>query len=100
MKTNFLPLLQMDLYGAMGDDGASLPMKTAIQELIEFIDDKFIVSNSPQISSIYHKAQELLEKEKEQIINFAYEILEKSDEHQSGYVSVEEIYNKTYNQNK
>lgn len=27
-------------------------MKTPIQELIEFIDDKFILSNSPQISSI------------------------------------------------
>ena len=75
-------------------------MKTAIQELIEFIDDKFIVSNSPQISSIYYKAQELLEKEKEQIIDFAYEILKTSDEHQSGYVSIEEIYNQTYNQNK
>jgi hypothetical protein len=44
-------------------------MKTAMQELIEFIDDKFIVSNSPQISSIYYKSQELLEKEKEQIMN-------------------------------
>jgi hypothetical protein len=41
-----------------------------------------------------------MEKEKEQIINFAYEILETSDEHQSGYVSIEEIYNQTYNQNK
>jgi hypothetical protein len=44
-------------------------MKTAMQELIEFIDDNFTVSNSPQISSIYYKAQELLEKEKEQIVN-------------------------------
>jgi hypothetical protein len=43
--------------------------KTAMQELIEFIDDKFIVTNSPQISSIYNKAQALLEKEKEQIEN-------------------------------
>jgi len=41
-----------------------------------------------------------MEKEKEQIINFAYEILETSDEHQSGYVSIEEIYNQTYNQKK
>ena len=41
-----------------------------------------------------------MEKEKEQIINFAYEILETSDEHQSGYVNIEEIYNQTYNQNK
>lgn len=42
-------------------------MKTPIKELIEFIDDKFILSNSPQISSIYNKAQELLEREKEEI---------------------------------
>jgi len=42
-------------------------MKTPIQELIEFIDDKFILSNSPQISSIYNKAQELLEREKDEI---------------------------------
>ena len=38
-----------------------------MQELIEFIDDKFIVSNSPQISSIYNKAKELLEKEKQYV---------------------------------
>ena len=42
-------------------------MKTPIQELIEFIDNKFILSNSPQISSIYNKAQELLEREKDEI---------------------------------
>ena len=50
-------------------------MKTAIQELIEFIDDKFIMSNSPQISSIYYKAQELLEKEKELACQFAQEYI-------------------------
>jgi hypothetical protein len=50
-------------------------MKTAIQELIEFIDDKFIVSNSPQISSIYYKVQELLEKEKELACQFAKEYI-------------------------
>jgi len=65
-------------------------MKTAIQELIEFIDDKFILSNSPQISSIYYKAQELIEKEKEQICN-AY-----TDGLEGPYVGAEQYYNKTY----
>ena len=73
-------------------------MKTAMQELIEFIDDNFTVSNSPQISSIYYKAQESLEKEKEQIkkafefgVADAYNFIE--DE-------AEQYYNQTYNQNK
>jgi hypothetical protein len=72
-------------------------MKTAMQEFIEFIDDKFIVSNSPQISSIYHKAQELLEKEKEQIMNAYWEGGQDVPTHNS---TVEEYYNQTYNQNK
>jgi hypothetical protein len=69
-------------------------MKTAMQELIEFIDDKFIVSNSPQISSIYYKAQELLEKEKEQIMR------DFKNGYKSHPVMCEEYYNQTYNQNK
>ena len=35
MKTNFLPQLQMDLYGAMGDDGSSLPMKLYTEEQVK-----------------------------------------------------------------
>ncbi len=71
-------------------------MKTAIQELIEFIDDKFIVSNSTQISSIYHKAQELLEKEKKQIIESRNNGIVNT---LKGYsISNEEYYNETYNQ--
>jgi len=60
-------------------------MKTAIQELIEFIDDKFIVSNSPQISSIYYKSQELLEKEREQMLS----------EWKKGFEDAKYIYNQT-----
>jgi hypothetical protein len=73
-------------------------MKTSMQELIEFIDDKFIVSNSTQISSIYHKVQELLEKEKEQIIDARNDGIVSNIK---GYcISNEEYYNQTYNQNK
>ena len=68
-------------------------MKTAMQELIEWIEN----GNETSFYVLRDKAKKLLEKEKEQIINFAYEILETSDEHQSGYVSIEEIYNQTYN---
>jgi len=70
-----------------------------MQELIEYIelniDDNDFIKHE-----VLEQADKLLEKEKEQIINFAYEILETSDEHQSGYVNIEEIYNQTYNQNK
>lgn len=68
-----------------------------MQELIEFIDDKFIVSNSTQISSIYHKAQELLEKEEEQIRN-AY-ILGHYDSSLDIY-NPSECYSEIKNQNK
>ena len=75
-------------------------MKTAIQELIEFIDDKFIVSNYPQISFIYYKAQELLEKEKEQIMD-AY-VVGREESHLDYYPQKHslEYYNETFNQNK
>jgi hypothetical protein len=71
-------------------------MKTAIQELIEFIDDKFIVSNSPQISSIYYKAQELLEKEKQHIIDAASNHCYPTEGEALMYA--EQYYNQTYNQ--
>ena len=72
-------------------------MKTAMQEWFDELK-----ANYPYMANeIFDKGfNKYLEKEKEQIINFAYEILETSDEHQSGYVSIEEIYNQTYNQNK
>ena len=77
------------------------PMKTAIQELIEFIDDKFIVSNSPQISFIYCKAQELLEKEKEQSIELikqtAMFMAASNLDEDISKMSYEDVYNSYYN---
>jgi len=66
-----------------------------MQELIEELES---IKNYKYKELTIRLVKEKLEKEKEQIINFAYEILETSDEHQSGYVSIEEIYNQTYNQ--
>jgi len=40
-------------------------MKTAMQELIEWIEQRF---NNPQETEVFKKATELLEKEKKQII--------------------------------
>ena len=84
-------------------------MKTPIEELIEFIDDKFVVSNSPQISSIYNKAQELLEKEKEQIIDFHVMLMKNGLEQEGNAIEWDynelkeealKFYNQKYNQNK
>jgi hypothetical protein len=76
-------------------------MKTAMQELIDYVDS--IWSNSGWEETIKEKANDLLEKEKEQIIE-AYE-----DGKQNGmdsitnvhmYIIGEIYYNQTYNQNK
>lgn len=81
-------------------------MKTAMQELIDELDKQIkslsseFIGTVNQLIIVRNNAISKLEKEKEQIIDFAYEILKTSDEHQSGYVSIEEIYNQTYNQNK
>jgi hypothetical protein len=76
-------------------------MKTALKDLIEKLQKFRLIKEDENSYELFRQLElESLEKEKEQIINFAYEILETSDEHQSGYVSIEEIYNKTYNQNK
>jgi hypothetical protein len=71
-------------------------MKTAMQELLDELKENQLEFNIP--IEVIDMCESQLNVEKEQIINFAYEILETSDEHQSGYVSIEEIYNKTYNQ--
>jgi hypothetical protein len=71
-------------------------MKTAMQELLDELKEYQLEFNIP--IEVIDMCESQLNVEKEQIINFAYEILETSDEHQSGYVSIEEIYNKTYNQ--
>ena len=89
MKTNFLPQLQMDLYGAMGDDGASLPMKTAVEWLQELQDNRpayeeFILDEE------FEQAKQM---EKEQIINAA-----KSCNYIGGATDIEaeKYYNQTY----
>ena len=84
-------------------------MKTAMQELIDwsYENDK---SDCPiEAYDIIKKAKELLEKEKEQIIDF-HVMLMKHGLEQEGNVTkwdynllkdeAEEYYNQTYNQNK
>ena len=70
-------------------------MKTAMQELIEYLESRYF---KYEISSILLKSKELLQKEKEQIIN---------DFDNGIYVGTyavdkdgEDYYNQTYNQNK
>ena len=76
-------------------------MKTAMQELIEYVESNEIVYNKDLIL----KSKELLEKEKEQIIN-AFEVGYKSCDIDEAFeinrklASGELHYNKTYNQNK
>jgi hypothetical protein len=68
-------------------------MKTAMQELIEWIESNEIVYNKELIL----KLKELLEKEKEQIKK-AYK-----DNHDLGHIfglDTEQYFNQTYNQNK
>jgi hypothetical protein len=68
-------------------------MKTAMQELIEYLEGDTYVG----ICDIRDRAEELLEKEKEQIIN-AYK-----DNHDLGHIfglDTEQYFNQTYNQNK
>lgn len=76
-------------------------MKTAMQELIEYIESNEIIYNKDLIL----KLKMLLEKEKEQIMN-AYSDGAKGGangtkgQHESGWVSIqtkEKYYNQTYN---
>jgi hypothetical protein len=70
-------------------------MKTAMQELIEFIES---TNNTPHVNlTIMDKAKKLLEKEKEQIIDAYYGNIDGV----FGYREEgEEYYNQTYIQNK
>jgi hypothetical protein len=80
-------------------------MKTPIQEVIDFVND--INDNDRSgfdyyYQSIMNKLNELLEKEKEQIID-AYEngVGDENERNLSGqFTNAEEYYNQTYNQNK
>lgn len=66
-------------------------MKTAMQELIEYIESNEIVYNKDLIL----KLKELIEKEKEQIVDFAYGCVQHISRE-----DIEEYYNKIYNQIK
>tara|TARA_R110002126_G_scaffold214988_3_gene361161 strand:+ start:915 stop:1148 length:234 start_codon:yes stop_codon:yes gene_type:complete len=77
-------------------------MKTAMQELIEYANE-FDFGGWEDV--FIKKATELLEKEKEQIIDaykqgcgYEYEYID--DESTSYKEDAEEYYNQTYNQNK
>jgi hypothetical protein len=85
-------------------------MKTAIQELIEFIES---TNNTPHVNlTIMDKAKKLLEKEKEQIITdysngllyaLGYKHQDKNIDYGVTMQSKAEAdiyYNQTYNQNK
>jgi hypothetical protein len=69
-------------------------MKTAMQELIEYLESRYF---EYEISSILLKSKELLEKEKEQIIN-AYNQADLEGYFQKTYPKyAEEYYKQTYN---
>ena len=63
-------------------------MKTAMQDMIEWIEQRF---NNPQETEVFKKATKLLEKEKEQIM---------AAKNDPTLKSPLEYYNQTYNQNK
>lgn len=70
-------------------------MKTAMQELIEFIES---TNNTPYVNlTIMDKAKKLLEKEKEQIMD---SYLQGSFDDGPNITNSEQYYNQTYNQNK
>jgi hypothetical protein len=70
-------------------------MKTAMQELIEFIES---TNNTPHVNlTIMDKAKKLLEKEKEQIMD---SYLQGSFDDGPNITNSEQYYNQTYNQNK
>jgi hypothetical protein len=74
-------------------------MKTAMQELIEYLESRYF---KYEISSILLKSKELLEKEKEQIMDDYREGVNAGILYCNGevFISKEDYYNQTYNQNK
>jgi hypothetical protein len=75
-------------------------MKTAVQELIQWYYKEHFVKTTFHIQ-LLNKFEKLLEKEKEQIIDFANCFYDDCvTEGGSLQQSAEEYYNQTYNQNK
>jgi len=83
-------------------------MKTAMQELIQWIDNDFRKQSTiPTIQQLKNKAEYLLEKEKEQIMSAYNDGVNDGNtqglqgkEGNGNYATLEEYYNQTYNQNK
>lgn len=87
--------------------------KSAMQELIEWVEERF---SNPHQTEVFKKATELLEKEKKQIIearnskeieaieawDFATDIMSKGVSNKPNNLgrSAEDYYNQTYYQNK
>jgi hypothetical protein len=76
--------------------------KSAMQELIEFVNTRCLNGDF-----VLEKANELLEKEKEQIINAYNDGVNDGNtqglegkEGNGNYATLEEYYNETYNKNK
>ena len=80
--------------------------KTALQELIEIIqEERKTEYHNSSLNFVYQKAIDLLEKEKEQMINFAFNFYyDFSNEMEVPFYKItenednaEDYYNKTYN---
>ena len=74
-------------------------MKTAMQELIDELE---LINGYPMMPLILRIMKNRLEKEKEQIINDYMEGVNAHISYCNGkvFISKEEYYNQTYNQNK
>jgi hemerythrin-like domain-containing protein len=73
-------------------------MKTAMQELIEHIDNDYLYPHQEvrdYMDRLNNKIKELIEKEKEQTIDFAYSCTQHISRE-----DIEEYYNKTFKQKK
>jgi hypothetical protein len=71
-------------------------MKTAIQDMIEWIEQRF---NNPQETEVFKKATELLEKEKEDLMKAFSDGQETPINHPTlPHYSRDEYYNDNYNQ--
>ncbi len=77
--------------------------QTAVEWLFEQLFDSFEKFNNGEYTFDEYLSQNLkvrkqaLKMDKEQTIQFGYDILIQADEEQNGYVDVEECYNSTYN---
>ena len=70
-------------------------MKTAMQELIEYVDNPMKSNAISKLELVFYLKNTLLEKEKEQIIDAYDTAIERPIDNYA-----EEYYNQTYNQNK